>query len=87
MTCVQDLCTREAITGFPSVRIYRNGSDEYQEGAFKRHEQYRGDRTVEALTAFIDGLVPSAGPPPEQRVRPSLRPLMVAAHAHYLWPR
>ena len=49
------------ITGFPSIRIYRKGSDDVVVSGRHMHEAYKGDRTEEALKAFVDKLVPSAG--------------------------
>lgn len=58
---VQELCNKQMITGFPSIRIYRKGSDEVVVSGRHMHEAYKGDRTEEALKAFVDKLVPSAG--------------------------
>lgn len=56
-----DLCNKQMITGFPSIRIYRKGTDDVVVGGRHMHEAYKGDRTEEALKAFVDKLVPSAG--------------------------
>ena len=60
---VQKLCQEQMITGFPSIRIYRKGSDDVVVHGFHEHEAYRGDRTEAALKAFVDKVVPSAGQP------------------------
>ena len=57
------LCRDNVISGFPSIRVFRKGSDETSVGGMRDHEAYRGDRTVAALTEFADNLVPSAGQP------------------------
>ena len=60
---MQKLCQEQMITGFPSIRIYRKGSDDVVVHGFHEHEAYRGDRTEAALKAFVDKVVPSAGQP------------------------
>jgi hypothetical protein len=60
---VQKLCQEQMITGFPSIRIYRKGSDDIVVHGFHEHEAYRGDRTQTALQAFVDKVVTSAGQP------------------------
>ena len=62
-TAEVQLCRDHVISGFPSIRVFRKGSDEVANAGYKDHEAYRGDRTVAALTEFADGLVPSAGQP------------------------
>lgn len=76
---VQDLCVDEAITGYPSARIYRNGSDKLATPLGYRREQYIGDRTYEVLKGFVDDLVSSTGPAPTHTVRLVL--LCVPTHA------
>lgn len=63
--CTQevDLCRSHFIQGFPSLRVFRKGHDEVASGGMHGHESYVGDRTKEALVAFADSLVPSAGQP------------------------
>lgn len=62
---MQALCFAEEIIGYPSMRVYRDGADNVSSpDGHHRHESYRGHRTYEALEAFVDGLVPSAGPAP-----------------------
>lgn len=56
-----DLCRSHFIQGFPSLRVFRKGHDDITVGGVHGHEAYMGDRTLEALTAFADVLVPSAG--------------------------
>jgi thiol-disulfide isomerase/thioredoxin len=58
-----DLCREAQIQGFPSVRVFRGGSDLVSNPAAlgrssKEHAAYVGDRTVEALVAFAEGLLP-----------------------------
>lgn len=58
---MQELCNSQMITGFPSIRVYRKGTDDVVVSGRHMHEAYKGDRTEEALKAFIDKLVPTAG--------------------------
>ena len=58
-----DLCREAQIQGFPSVRVFRGGSDMVTNPAAlgrasQEHATYVGDRTVEALVAFAEGLLP-----------------------------
>lgn len=63
--CTQEvaMCREYHITGFPSIRVFRKGSDDITVLGVKEHESYRGDRTKEALLEFAEALVPSAGQP------------------------
>ena len=58
-----ELCRDHVITGFPSIRVFRKGSDELNVHGIRDHESYRGDRTKASLLEFADALVPSAGQP------------------------
>lgn len=62
-TLEEALCREHAITGYPSIRVFRKGHDEVNVHGFRDHESYRGDRTVDALTQFADSLAASAGEP------------------------
>ena len=62
-TAEVQLCRDHIITGFPSIRVFRKGSDEVSTHGMRDHESYRGDRTTDALLAFAENLVPSAGQP------------------------
>ena len=60
------LCRQSQIQGFPSVRVFRGGSDLVNNpaalgrpGGGQEHATYVGDRTVEALVAFAESLVPT----------------------------
>jgi hypothetical protein len=54
----EDLCKAHDVTGYPSIRVFRNGRDDiYYPG---KHESYSGDRTKEDLVNFADILVASA---------------------------
>lgn len=57
------MCRDHQIMGFPSIRVYRRGTDDIVVHGHHEHESYRGDRTLEALTKFADSLIPSAGLP------------------------
>ena len=65
-TAEVQLCREHFITGYPSIRVFRNGSDRITMDGIKDHESYRGNRTLEALLAFAEDLIPSAGPPHRQ---------------------
>lgn len=64
-TAEVELCRQNAITGFPSIRVFRAGHDEVNVHGYVDHESYRGDRTKESLLEFADGLAASAGSPHE----------------------
>jgi thiol-disulfide isomerase/thioredoxin len=59
----QALCQEHQITGFPSIRVFRKGSDEISLHGMHEHESYRGDRTKDSLLEFAEALIPSAGQP------------------------
>lgn len=63
--CTQEaqLCRDHQITGFPSIRVFRKGSDDITMQGMHEHEAYRGDRTKDSLLEFAEALVPSAGQP------------------------
>lgn len=64
-TAEVELCRQHAVTGFPSIRVFRAGRDEVNAHGYPDHESYRGDRTKESLLSFADGLAASAGAPHE----------------------
>ena len=64
-TAEVELCRQHAVTGFPSIRVFRQGHDEVNAHGYVDHESYRGDRTKESLLSFADGLAASAGSPHE----------------------
>jgi thiol-disulfide isomerase/thioredoxin len=45
-TRVVELCRQHHITGFPSIRIYRKGSDDISVQGIHDHETYRGEGPV-----------------------------------------
>lgn len=55
------MCRENVIQAFPSIRVFRKGHDDVTVNGHTAHEAYMGDRTKEALVAFADSLVPSAG--------------------------
>ncbi|CAF2107284.1 protein disulfide-isomerase 5-4 [Brassica napus] len=57
--CTQeaDLCRRNHIQGYPSIRIFRKGSDLRDDNAHHDHESYYGDRNTESLVKMVIGLV------------------------------
>ncbi|XP_019196572.1 PREDICTED: protein disulfide isomerase-like 5-4 isoform X1 [Ipomoea nil] len=52
-----DLCTRNHIQGYPSIRIYRKGSDLREADGHNEHESYYGDRDTESLVKTMEELV------------------------------
>ncbi|XP_042504234.1 protein disulfide isomerase-like 5-4 [Macadamia integrifolia] len=56
-TQASDLCRRNHIQGYPSIRIFRKGSDLRQDHARHDHESYYGDRDTESLVAAMESLV------------------------------
>jgi thiol-disulfide isomerase/thioredoxin len=76
-TLETELCREAQIQGFPSVRVFRGGSDLVTNtaalgrgpGGMQEHATYVGDRTVEALVAFAESLLPPARA--QQRALPS----------------
>ncbi|XP_061364965.1 protein disulfide-isomerase 5-4-like [Gastrolobium bilobum] len=59
--CTQegDLCRRQHIQGYPSIRIFRKGSDLRSDHGHHEHESYYGDRDTESLVKTMENLVAS----------------------------
>lgn len=57
------LCRSQGINAFPSIRIFRHGSDDVVVGGRHEHESYYGDRRLEALLALGEALARAAGEP------------------------
>ncbi|XP_057457365.1 protein disulfide-isomerase 5-4-like [Lotus japonicus] len=59
--CTQeaDLCRRNHIQGYPSIRIFRKGSDLRSDHGQHEHESYYGDRDTESLVKMVENLVAS----------------------------
>ncbi|GMI74180.1 PROTEIN DISULFIDE ISOMERASE 12, PDI-like 5-3, ARABIDOPSIS THALIANA PROTEIN DISULFIDE ISOMERASE 12 [Hibiscus trionum] len=57
--CTEDieLCKRHHIQGYPSIRIFRKGSDLREDHGLHEHESYYGDRDTEALVKAMEELV------------------------------
>jgi thiol-disulfide isomerase/thioredoxin len=60
-----DLCREAQVQGFPSIRVFRGGSDLVTNpgmlgaaGGSSEHATYVGDRTVESLVAFAEHMLP-----------------------------
>ncbi|CAI0380050.1 unnamed protein product [Linum tenue] len=52
-----ELCRRHHIQGYPSIRIFRKGSDVRDEHGHHEHESYYGDRDTETLVQTMENLV------------------------------
>ncbi|CAL5390524.1 unnamed protein product [Camellia sinensis] len=52
-----DLCRRNHIQGYPSIRIFRKGSDVRDEHGHHEHESYYGDRDTDSLVNTMENLV------------------------------
>ncbi|XP_020226185.2 protein disulfide-isomerase 5-4-like isoform X2 [Cajanus cajan] len=57
--CISLSFSRNHIQGYPSIRIFRKGSDVRSEHGHHEHESYYGDRDTESLVKFMEGLVAS----------------------------
>lgn len=57
--CTQepDLCRRHHIQGYPSIRIFRKGSDVRDDHGHHDHESYYGDRDTESLVKTMEDMV------------------------------
>uniref|UniRef100_A0A7N1A684 Thioredoxin domain-containing protein n=1 Tax=Kalanchoe fedtschenkoi TaxID=63787 RepID=A0A7N1A684_KALFE len=51
------LCNRNHVQGYPSIRIFRKGSDIRDHLGHHDHESYYGDRDTESLVAMMENLV------------------------------
>ncbi|KAL6283887.1 hypothetical protein ACE6H2_014816 [Prunus campanulata] len=52
-----DLCKRNHIQGYPSIRIFRKGSDVRDDHGHHDHESYYGDRDTDSLVKTMETLV------------------------------
>ncbi|CAM8986949.1 unnamed protein product [Rhodiola kirilowii] len=52
-----ELCRRHHIQGYPSIRIFRKGSDVREDHGHHEHEAYYGNRDTESLVAAMEALV------------------------------
>ncbi|KAJ4867887.1 Protein disulfide-isomerase 5-3 [Raphanus sativus] len=51
------LCRRNHIQGYPSIRIFRKGSDLKEDHGHHEHESYYGDRDTDSIVKMVDELV------------------------------
>lgn len=54
-----ELCRRNHIQGYPSIRIFRKGSDVRDEHGHHDHEAYYGDRDTDSLVTTMEELAAS----------------------------
>ncbi|XP_056163976.1 protein disulfide-isomerase 5-3-like isoform X1 [Syzygium oleosum] len=52
-----DLCRRNHIQGYPSIRIFRKGTDLREDHGHHEHESYYGDRDTESLVKMMEQLI------------------------------
>ncbi|KAG8472430.1 hypothetical protein CXB51_035351 [Gossypium anomalum] len=62
-----DLCRRNHIQGYPSIRIFRKGSDVREIHGHHEHESYYGDRDTDTLVKTMEDLVDSI-PQEDQKI-------------------
>ncbi|KAM7250541.1 hypothetical protein ACFE04_022424 [Oxalis oulophora] len=63
-----DLCRRHHVQGYPSIRIFRKGSDLKDDHGHHDHESYYGDRDTDSLVKTMENLI--APIPVESQKRP-----------------
>ncbi|KAJ4896629.1 hypothetical protein Rs2_23423 [Raphanus sativus] len=52
-----ELCKRNHIQGYPSIRIFRKGSDLKEDHGHHEHESYHGDRDTESILKMVEELL------------------------------
>ncbi|OUS47115.1 Thioredoxin/protein disulfide isomerase [Ostreococcus tauri] len=58
----EKFCMQQVVTGYPTIRIFTHGTDILVHDGKREHAFYKGPRTVDALTQFVDTLVPKPEP-------------------------
>ncbi|PPS00438.1 hypothetical protein GOBAR_AA20236 [Gossypium barbadense] len=64
-----DLCKRHHVQGYPSIRIFRKGSDLWDDDGHHEHESYYGDRDTDSLVKAMEELV---SPTPLENQKPAV---------------
>ncbi|KAG6393796.1 hypothetical protein SASPL_144369 [Salvia splendens] len=54
-----DICKRNHIQGYPSIRIFRKGTDVREDHGHHEHESYYGDRDTDSLVKMVEDIVAS----------------------------
>lgn len=52
-----ELCRRHHVQGYPSIRVFRKGSDVKSDHGHHEHESYYGDRDTDSLVEFMESLI------------------------------
>lgn len=52
-----ELCRRNHVQGYPSIRVFRKGSDVKSDHGHHEHESYYGDRDTDSLVEFMESLI------------------------------
>lgn len=64
----EKFCMAQVVTGYPTIRIFTHGTDILMHEGKREHAFYKGPRTVDGLTQFVDTLVPPPEPVGESSI-------------------